>query len=553
MEEASFVEHQPCRNPECGSSNGMAVYDDGHGWCFVCEKYFPAGEDDPNHPPRRRRSVAQGLIDVGVSRALGKRSITQATCEKFGYTISTHKGQPVQVAPYHDHEGNLIAQHIRTAGKDFAWVGEAKDAGFFGQHLWKEGGKKVIITEGEIDCMSVSQLQGNKWPCVSLPNGAQGGKRTFKKELMWLEKFEQVVICFDMDEPGKKAAQECAALLTPGRARIVHLPLKDANDMLVAERGQELMSATWDAKEYRPDGIVSMEDILDNMLVKPTEGIPWPWPELTRLTYGRRPGEVYGFGAGTGIGKTDVFTQIIAQTAGVAGLNLPVGIIYLEQAPTETAKRIAGKIAKRRFHVPGAGWTNEELVATAQAMAASGNLHFYDHFGVCDWDIIRTHIRYLVHAKGVKHIFLDHLTALATGGDSERNEKEELERIMADISGMAQELGFTLYFISHLTTPEGKPHEEGGRVTIRNFKGSRAIGFWSHFMFGLERDQQNKDDVVRQTTTFRVLKDRFTGQATGQVFYMAYNIEEGTLYECAEPPKHSACPFKGEGDETKDF
>lgn len=29
----------------------------------------------------------------------------------------------------------------------------------------------------------------------------------------------------------------------------------------------------------------------------------WPFPTLTKLTYGRRKGELYGFGAGVGVGK----------------------------------------------------------------------------------------------------------------------------------------------------------------------------------------------------------------------------------------------------------
>ena len=85
--------------------------------------------------------------------------------------------------------------------------------------------------------------------------------------------------------------------------------------------------------------------------------------------------------------------------------------------------------------------------------------------------------------------------------------------------------------VSHLATPMGKPHEEGGRVSIRHFKGSRAIGFWCHFMFGLERDQQAEDETERQTTTFRVLKDRYTGQATGLTFPLNYDHVTGKLYE----------------------
>jgi twinkle protein len=126
------------------------------------------------------------------------------------------------------------------------------------------------------------------------------------------------------------------------------------------------------------------------------------------------------------------------------------------------------------------------------------------------------------------------------------DEKGSLEQIMKEMAGLANELGIIITFISHLTTPEGKPHEEGGRVTIRHFKGSRAIGFWSYFMFGLERDQQAEDPVVRQTTTFRILKDRYTGQATGEVLYLAYDRDTGLL-SLTEAPEPSS-PFKDESE-----
>lgn len=104
---------------------------------------------------------------------------------------------------------------------------------------------------------------------------------------------------------------------------------------------------------------------------------------------------------------------------------------------------------------------------------------------------------------------------------------------MKEMAGLAQELGCIIHFISHLATPEGKPHEEGGRVMIRHFKGSRAIGFWSYYMFGLERNQQAEDPEEASTTTFRVLKDRYTGQATGKVIPLGYDQDTGRLYEKA--------------------
>jgi len=68
-------------------------------------------------------------------------------------------------------------------------------------------------------------------------------------------------------------------------------------------------------------------------------------------------------------------------------------------------------------------------------------------------------------------------------------------------------------------------------VLEKQFTGSRAIARWAHFMFGLERNKQHEDPEQRQVTTFRVLKDRFTGRATGQTFHLKYNKNNGILRE----------------------
>ena len=62
----------------------------------------------------------------------------------------------------------------RSASKDFVWIGDPKEATLFGQQCWASGGRKVVVCEGEIDAMSMSQVQGNKWPVVSVKDGAAG-------------------------------------------------------------------------------------------------------------------------------------------------------------------------------------------------------------------------------------------------------------------------------------------------------------------------------------------------------------------------------------------
>lgn len=486
--------------------------------------------------------MAGELIHDGEFLALTKRGITIETCRKFGYKTGKFKDKPVQIAPYFDTDGELVSQKIRFPDKTFTTVGNHKQALLFGQQLWGSGGRKIVITEGEIDAMTVSQVQGNKWPVVSVPNGAAGAKRDLAKHIEWLNTFEEVVLMFDMDDPGRKAVVECVTLFKPGKVKVAHLPLKDANEMLLAGKGDEIVTSIWQSKPYRPDGIVSMKDVKEAAR-KPIEwGLPWFSPTLTKLTYGRRMGEVYALGAGTGIGKTDIFTQQIAFD--LLELKEKVGLFFLEQQPVETVRRLAGKVAGKRFHIPDAGWSQEELDATIDELD-NDNLFLYDSFGATDWTVIASTIRFLAHSEGVRIFYLDHLTALAAAAE---NEKDALEAIMAEIGSLVKELNIIIILISHLSTPEGKPHEEGGRVMIRHFKGSRAIGFWCHYMFGLERDQQHKNEAMRTITTFRVLKDRYTGNATGQVIFLGYDRETGSLYEV---PPEDIPNEHGFGDETK--
>ena len=531
-EDSAFLFHEPC--PECGSSDAGSRYSDGHFFCFACQHYEHGDEEGPTHNHSGKKHM-EGLL-TGEFKSLPKRGLTEDTCRKFGYQVGRDKNDAlVQIAPYYDEAGVMVAQKIRYANKEFKFIGEPKRAVLFGSNLWNNG-KKLVVTEGEIDAMSVSQAQNNKWPVVSIPNGAQGAKKSLTKYLDYLNGFEEVILMFDMDEPGRKASAECAGLFAPGKCKIASLPLKDANECIQAGREQDIIQAIWNAKPYRPDGLVSVADLMDE-LTKPIEiGYPWWLQPLTDLTFGRRNGEIYGVGAGTGVGKTDFLTQQIAYD--IATLNMKVGTLFLEQKPTETAKRVAGKIKGRRFHVPNSGWSNEELVDAMQCL--NGKLVMYDSFGETEWNVIKDHIRFMVVAEGIELIYLDHLTAMADTAD----EKGSLEQIMKEMAGLANELSIIITFVSHLTTPEGKPHEEGGRVTIRHFKGSRAIGFWSYLMLGLERDQQADDVTTRRTTTLRVLKDRYTGQATGQTFYLGYDAATGTLFETVAPEAQQ--PFNDE-------
>jgi twinkle protein len=533
----------PC--PDCGSKDNLALYDDGHTYCFGmgCQKYTP-----PEGAGEARSPQVDWWPANTRTGPIAPRRLTRETCEKWGYLLGEFHGKPAQFAIYRDEKGAPIAAKVRMPGKDFTTIGDMKEAPLYGMHLWNKGGKKLVITEGEIDAMSVSQAQRHKYPVVSIPNGAQSAVKAIKRNMEWVSTFDEVVLWFDADDAGHRAAEQVAKLFKPGKVRIVKGDLKDANEYLKAGRDADITNLTWRAEEFRPDGIVRIRDVIEAALRPVTIENPWWLDELTRATYGRRFGECYAFGAGTGVGKTDWLMQQIEYD--VNTMKQPVGLFLLEQNTDETATRIAGKTVKKLLHIPPeeGNYTQDEKRAALEALDQVDLVYLYDHFGVASWDVIEERIRYLRHVKGVRFFYLDHLTALATGSD-DKNEKEELERIMAAIGGLVKELQIVLHFVSHLTTPDGTPHEEGGRVQIKQFKGSRSIGFWSFFMFGLERNQQDEDEDERLVTTFRILKDRYTGRANGKTIRLRYDPPTGILNpDTAAPPARSK--FDTAGDDA---
>lgn len=538
---SNLVKHGPC--PECGSSDANAHYDDGHTYCFSCETYISEGTSD-------RARIAEGLVTQGVFKGLKDRNINAETLKKFGYLLARYQGDKCQVASYYDEGGVLVGQKLRFPGKNFKWIGEAKPRHVlpFGAHCWPRTGKKIVVTEGEIDAMAMSQVQGNDWPVVSIPTGAgqKAVRRYFGNHLEYFDGFDTVVLMFDEDEAGRQATTAAAEVLG-GRARVARLPEKDAGEMLAKGRVKELINCMWAAKKYRPEGIVDISSLRESVIREPEWGLSWPFEFLTDLTYGIRLGEIYALGAGTGIGKTDFYTQTMQHMIQEHGVK--VAAFALEQEPDETATRLVGKMAQRPFHIPDGSWDIADLEKAWDDNIRENQVYLYDSFGINDWDAIQNKIRYLRDAEDVRYFFLDHLTALAEWQDDTR---KALEQITAEMGGIVKEKPLiSIFFVSHLATPHGKPHEEGGRVKIRHFKGSRSIGSWSHFMFGLERDQQSSNQEARMTTTFRVLKDRYTGRATGEVRYLGYDPQTGMLFPTTAP-ETTAEDFGFDDDFTKE-
>lgn len=549
LDESPFVGHEPC--PECGSRNNLARYASGRGRCFGCDYWEPA--DGSSYEPRERKPRVFNPIEGEVQNITAAYGIDMATCRALGIKIvhfAPHvpEGEPTLPRKgcvsfdYHNEHGELWGQKIRYKISDdektYSFPHASGKPPLWLMHRWGKGcdTRSLVIFEGEGDAAAYYQYTGGKYPVVSIPTGAKGCEAVLRNHYEWLDRFDKIIVVFDADATGREWAERAAAILPAGKAHIGEVNgHKDARTALMAGDGQAVQRAFFNAEKYRPQGIFRVTDLIAEARKPVVQGIPWPWPALTKYTFGRRFGELYTLGAGNSIGKTDFTTQCIAFDA--LEQDLMTAVIYLEQPPVETLKRLAGKIAGKPFHIPAEDldeaerYTQEELDAALDRLEASPNLVFAGNFESTAWEDVERKIRYLVASEGVRVVYLDNMTALV----DERNERASVEGIIKKMALLCQELDIIIMLLCHLATPDGKPHEEGGQVSLRHFKGSRAMGAFPHYAFGLERNTQHPDPELRHYSTVRVVKDRYTGRYNGATFVLKFEHATGQLIETEAP------------------
>lgn len=550
-EESTLIAKGPCDN--CGSSDANALYSDGHTHCFSCGVTLRGGGEAREAPKRRSAGLIQGDLT-----ALVKRKLTEETCRKFNYRVGRFNGKTAQIASYRDWEGNEVAQKLRFADKKegLPWLGDNKDVALFGAHLWGRG-KMIVITEGEIDAMTVSQAQDNKWPVVSLINGASGARKDISNALPYLANFERIILMFDMDEPGRKAVEEAASVLTGHKVFVATLPLKDASDCHVVGNTKAIVSAIWDATPWSPKSVVSGEDIITRRRNRPkVHSFSFPdWmPKLNEMVFGYRFGELVTWTSGTGMGKTTLLRQL--QIDGFRRHGFNQALIMLEEPLEDTADETLSVFMGKRLKLPEVAETvTEEQIQAAEeelflAEDEDGNKRFYFHdaFGSMDSDDdLMNRIRYFAHAKRCRVVWLDHLSILVSGMGEEGDERRRIDAIVHNLKSLAVELNITIHLISHLKKASGPTSfEEGAIPSLDDLRGSGGIKQLSDAVYAISRNQQADTETERNTAQLHSLKSRYTG-ATGRADFVFYNKLTG-LFEPGTDPSDQTFEDETGGD-----
>jgi twinkle protein len=395
-----------------------------------------------------------------------------------------------------------------------------KRAALFGQHLYPKGCSKFItITEGREDALAAYEMMDSKWPVVSVTMGADNAVNDIKRNLEYLESFERVYLCFDADKPGHAAAIACANVLSPGKSRVVRLDvgLKDAcgySNPKVNKR-EEFVRAWWNASAYTPAGILTGEAVADRIKTRVDKpSLPYPYEGLNKLTYGIRTGEAVVIHAATGVGKTNLLREI-ERSILEHDPEAKIGTLFLEESPEDSGLGLMSVFADLPLHLPDTECPTE-VYEEAERVLRSNRVYFFDAFGSNKIDEIIARVRYYVKGLGCRYVILDHLSIIVSD-QMEGDERKLLDSMMTRLKALTMELDMALIAVVH--------ENRDGKI-----RGTQGIEQLANIVIALDRDVLNSDPIIRNTTSIKVVKNRFCGR-TGPACLARYDEQTGRSKE----------------------
>ena len=176
------------------------------------------------------------------------------------------------------------------------------------------GGKRLVITEGELDAMAVQTAWYIKYkeffPVVSLRSASSTSDLVEVRDK--IRTFDEVVLWMDNDEAGHKALKEAARIIGYDKIKVAKTSEKDACDTWIKDP-DKVLKAIWNATTYTPAGILTKEQLWSQLeKYNEMESVPYP-PFMTGLNEklkGMRLGEITLWTSGTGSGKSTLLREI---------------------------------------------------------------------------------------------------------------------------------------------------------------------------------------------------------------------------------------------------
>lgn len=504
----------------------------------------------------------KSLVDRGIHGLIAKLYDVRVGHDDKGAIVRHYY-------PVHERSSlKLSGAKCRTLPKEFMFGHLGKrfgDTALFGVHtmqavldsgVFKKGKMgKLLVVGGECDAMAAQQmlvkshnkleqlgglksLDGLKLAHVWSPTKGETALEEVVANREYLDQFEEIVWGFDNDDVGNKLNLACSRLFRQ-KSKFLTYPTgcKDANDCLLKGRDKEFVDSWWTPSDARVKGKLRDAGHYAKRAKEVIEmGLSYFCPALNPITFGIRLRWLAVWGAGTGVGKTEITTEHITS---LINQGQPVVAIYLENSPDEVLKMVAGKIANKDFMSPPLGededynaardYDQDLLDTTIDNLVATGLLIIPELQGSKDVNVIMEVMEDAL-ALGYKYFVVDNLTAFEHHVDGKvQSGVNAIDETMKRIGTFKDEHDVNIMLLAHLSKPEKgrEPHEHGGEVYSTDFRGAGSISFWANSAWGIERNTQADSLSDKCTTLIRNLKSRGVGHKVGSTVALRKNLETG--------------------------
>lgn len=536
----------------CGSNDGLQVFlkDDGSydGYCFACGKYEkdPYKDKPANYKPvvfkKTQEQIDAEIVEINGYQtvALPERKLKKESLEYYGIKIGLSQvdGETPETHYYPYKRGlDLVGYKVRLIeGKRMWAIGTTKDVDLFG---WDQavgaGGKRLYVTEGELDAVSLYQIikdhnKHTQWShlnpaVVSIPSGAAHAANVLGKNLKKIrEVFKEIVLVFDMDEAGKKATEEVIRVIPD--AIVAVLPSKDVNACLMEGRATACHNAViFNAQKPKNTRLVTASSVVEAARKEAEWGYSYPYKKLTDLTRGQRFGETVYWGAGVKMGKSELLNDLVAHNIQEHGWK--VFVAKPEESNKRTLQGVVGKLVHRIFHDPKIPFDYDAFDKGVNQLG--DNLIMLNLYQELSWESLQADIRSAA-LDGCKAVYIDPITVL-TNGMASGDANVLLQKFAQGLSQLAMDLNIIVHIFCHLKAPDvGPSHERGGQVLSHQFAGSRAMMRACNAMIGMEGNKDpNLEDEARNIRDIVLLEDRETGSSGKVKLY--YDKNTGAFNE----------------------
>lgn len=393
--------------------------------------------------------------------------------------------------------------------KNSAHLTTGKMDKFFGQDQYTSG-KRITITEGEFDRLSVIQMLGD-WPCVSVP-GATPSSDFWINARDYLSKFESIYLSVDNDEPGDKLANKFYQIF-PGKVyRVDHQHYKDANDFLVNGDSELYKKSYWSANLMKPDGIlVNPEDFIKLYDETPDyEYFSTGIEGLDEKMLGIHKGAFTLILAETGTGKTEAMRYLEHQL--LTKSDYKVAVCHLEESQLRSVLGLVSydldKNLTRKDLVEMSGMESQVKDSMSKLSTDNRFIQFDIRLEDSIDDLIER-IRFLVLGMGADYIFIEPIQDIVSGNTTEK------ESLLTDLSNklkrLAKEINVGIVVIAHANS-------DGDAKYCKSIVQSAA------YEIRLSRDMESTDIAEANRLLVHVGRKNRTGGGSGFAGALLFDI-----------------------------